>query len=700
LPVVVAVISLVTCVWEGCRGSNAPPEAAPPSPSAAAPAPAPAPTPSTNTAPGKPTAAKTPDDRGLLRGRAREYALIRLPVRGFSELTLDQKITAYHLYKAALAGRDIAFDQAHRRALIIRKNLEQVLTHSAKVAPEVMTSVRTYADLFWIGNGPYDQRTARKIRSPLTAKTWRAALDAARLAGADIYMGDRDDLDAVMFDMSVQPLMTAKSVRAGGDILEASGGNYYVDVTLADLEGLREFYPLNSRLVKVDGLLIEQVYRTGRDASAGDRPAPSGRYATELGQVVRHLQAAMPHAEPAQQATLAHLVDHFQTGSLESFDKHNVAWLGDTPIVDFSLGFVETYKDPRGVKGEWQGLVSIIDAQAATLVSQILANAQYFERKMPWDDQYKRSKTKPKGFKPIEVLVGVGGAGPSLPAGVDLPNSDAIRAKHGVRSFLLTNALRAIEQAVDEVALDEFALPAERESARRFNALNTDLRVALHETIGHDSGRPSEGLLGKNPAIFLKEYTTALEEARAELVALHLIWDPRMRKIAPECDNQCAETAYRALVRQDLVALNRVGGARIADDHIRATHLIVQYAAARGAVAVQTHSGKRYQVVTSMAKMRTAVAELLAELMRIKAEGDYDAAHKLFQRYALEFDAGLRDEVRRRARRIGLPGAYAFIMPELRAVKTADGRITAVELVEEYDFKTQMLRWRNGPDYF
>lgn len=632
-----------------------------------------------------------PPGEGLLRELVEGYAIIRLPVRGFDTLELREKILAYHLYQASLAGRDITYDQDHEHALAIRQNLEAVLDHNGQIPGDLLDRIRTYAKLFWIANGPYHMRTKRKIAPGFTAGEWEAALDLAASAGARLV---RDAAHArVMFDPEYLPLMTNKNPGAGRDPLQESGVNYYDGVTLADLEGFEERNALNSRLVKREGVVMEEVYRAGRAAAPDQQPAPAGRYAAELKAVCVHLRAAIPFAGEAQQATLRHLVEHFETGSLQAFDRSNVAWLADNPRVDLILGFIEAYKDPRGIKGEWEGVVSMVDAEASRLMRAVAESAAYFEQRAPWDAQYKRTEVRIPVAKAIQVIVGHGGAGPTLPTGINLPNSNAIRETHGSKSFLLTNVLRAIDGAVADAGLAAFALPEERGPAREHGPTLTDVHVALHEIVGHGSGKLSEAIIGKDPAVFLKELANALEEARAELVALHHIWDPRMREIAPTCGEECAEAAYRAYARNDLMNLRRVTGDRIEDDHMRATHLIVQYARHRGVVELRKVGGVHYQVVSDVPGMRKVVAELLTEVMRIKAEGDYESARKLFEAHGMHFAPALRDEVTARARRAGLPKFYAYVMPELRAERDASGRITNVVVHEVADFEAQMRRW-------
>ncbi len=636
----------------------------------------------------------------VIAERVDGIALLRLTVDGFAELTREERLVAWHLTRAALAGRDITLAQNHRHALQLRTLLLGVLDHTQTLPADLRHKLERYTKLFLISNGPYHERTKRKLVMPLTREQWRVALKEAERAGASLDHRHSEEIEALLFDRDFEPMLTAKSPPAGQDLLTASANTFYEGVRLAELDGFEERYPLNSTVVKgADGRLREDVWRAGRPATDDQRPAPPGRYATELANVCRHLRAAMAHAGAAQQETLRHLIDHFETGSLESFDLSNIAWLKDDPTVDLILGFIETYKDARGVKGEWEGVISIVDARATRLMRGIAAAAQHFEDHMPWEAAYKKQGVQVPVAKAIQVLLGVGGSGPSVPAGINLPNKDQIREKHGSKSFLLTNVIRNSDLGASEAGITEFAPEAERAPAKRWGPVISNVLVALHEIVGHGSGKLSEALGDRDPALYLKEYANALEETRAELVALHLIWDPKLQAIAREagldCDDTCAEAALRGYVRHDLTNLRRVQGERIEDDHMRATHAIVQYGVKCSAVALETHAGKRYLTVTDLPKLRVAIAELLREVMRIKAEGDYKAARTLFESYGLFFDLGLRDEVVQRAKAAGMHDFSAFIMPELEPILDANGTVIDCRLREGRtdSFLAQMRRW-------
>ena len=637
-----------------------------------------------------PAVHKTPS---RLLERVGDFAVVRLPLRGFKRLTKKQRILAYHLTQASLSGRDVTIDQRHKAGLALRARLDGILTHNASLPRDLLDRIRGFAKQVWISGGPYHARTYRKLKPTFTPAEWEVALTQAAGAGARWPEVDKAELASLLFDPNSFPMLSVRSPQAGQDPLLASGNNLYSQVAMSDLAGFEERYALNSRLVKVGESLVEEVYRCGRAAAPGERPAPSGRYAAELGAVAKHLKRAVAWAEAAQQTRLLHMIEYLETGDQKRFDDADIAWLADAPTVDFVLGFIETDTDPRGLKAEWEGIVSIVDPVATTLITGLAARAQAFEDQMPWPDEYKRTGLKPAAPRAVQVLAAHGGSAPGLPFMLDLPNSPTIAKAHGSRQLLLANVIRGADEVTSELAIAEFAPPTERKTATQQAALVREVEMVLHEIIGHRTGRMSEALLGKDPATYLKEWAYALEEARADLVALHLAFDPAVKAAVPGWSDAHAEAMLRAFVRRDLTNLRRVSGPRIVDDHARAVHLVAQFAASRGAVEVVDIGGKRYQVVKDVAAMRAANKELLGRLQTLRAEGDYTGARSLFETHAVAVDASLQSEVAIRAKRAGMPRFYAFVMPELKAVRSPEGAVIDVKLAASVDLETQMLGW-------
>jgi len=594
------------------------------------------------------------------------YALIQLQTPSFSNRTPREKRQAFHWAKAVEAGHIISLDQRHRLGWPLRASLNAIMNKSTAGSQETQPALQDYAGQVWIANGPYDRETGEKFQPSFERATWRKALQSISEITGAWSPRTADELETLIFDARQDSRLVFRHARGRLDPLMASGGNLYVDVGLKDLKGFESAYPTNSRLVKRDGSLVEEVYRSGRTGSAAGRPAPAGRYAAQLRAVCNQLRQGLAYATESQKQMVMHLIEHLESGDSDAFDRFNIAWLKDRSSVQVMAGFIETDLDPRGVKGEWEGTVLIRDDRVSQWIEAIVSSAQYFEDRSPWDAAYKKTWGKTPVPSAMEVLVGSGGTAPVLPTVVDLPNKPGIREQHGSRTVFLTNVIRAIDGAIRERGVDAFMLAKDRSDAHRYGAVIDGLELVLHEVIGHGSGKVSDEFDHKQPAVALREYATAVEEARAILVALHHLWDPRIRSIVPECPDACAASALEQFVTHDLMQLRWVQRDRLEDHHRRAVHLIVQYARAKGAVSRVDQDGKVYQHITDMVAMRTVVKNLLAELMRIKAVGDYDAARRMFEEHGLMVDARVRAQISRRAHACGLPGRYAFVMPELR----------------------------------
>ena len=635
------------------------------------------------------------DTRPYLLETIGEFAVSRLYADGFEELSQKDRALAFYLYRAALAGRDIYFDQMGRDVLEIRDLLEEILTHPQEVDPSFRERLLHYLKLFWINSGNHNDRTRQKFVPDFSFEDLKTAAAAAQRGGARIKLAFRETLEQKLdrlrpsiFDPNVDPLATCKSPPPGGDILTCSSVNFQEGVRLTDLKGFREAYPLNSRLVKKDGRLVEEVYR------AGSKEVPPGRYAKELKIMVGFLEKARPYADEKQQEILGHLVDYFTTGDPQAFRAYDISWVQHETPVDAILGFIETYKDPRGQKGAYEGIVHFVDRRMTRLQKDLASLAQYFEDRAPWDDAYKR-----KGFNipianAVTVLHAAGDSGPMPPIGVNLPNAEDIRERYGNKSVSLLNVMDAQNRASHARVIEEFFLPEDRALQTKYGAVVDLLQTTMHEVLGHASGKVSDTLKG-DPREHLREYYSALEEARAELIALYNFFDPKLVEIGALPSSEAAEAAYREYVTDDLYSLRRVRkGNLLEDDHMRATHLIVSYVRDRTA-AVETvkRDGKTYFRVTDVAAMRRGVAELLKTLQRIKGEGDYDAARELTERYAVRIDPTLRDEVVARAEKASIPSYVALVMPDVVPLRDAWGDVVDARLEYTSDFATQMLRY-------
>ncbi len=624
-----------------------------------------------------------------------EYAVVRLYADGFEDLPKRERILAFYLTRAALAGRDITFDQMGRSNLEIRDLFEEILIHPRGIAREILDPLHQYLKLFWINNGNHFDRTQRKFVPDLAYEQLElAALQAARngarirLALGETVQSKLRRLRRAIFDPDFEPLLTCKTPGPGQDLLTCSSVNYYEGIRLDDAEGFRERYPLNSRLARSGDGLVEEVYRTGR------ADVPPGRYAIPLKTVVGFLEKARVHAEEPQRSTLGILAEYFATGDPATFRRFNIAWVGSDSAVDTINGFIETYKDPRSRKGAYEGMVYFVDEPTTRLQRDLATLAQYFEDRAPWDDRFKREAIRPPTADTVNLLCAVGDAGPMPPLGVNLPNEEDVRERHGSKSISLVNVMDAGRRALLGRRIEEFVHPDDRPLLERHGARVGLLQTMMHEVLGHASGRADPGLEGA-PRDHLREYYSTLEEARAELVALHNFFDPRLVEIGAIESPEVAEAACRDFVVNDLYLLRRVReGDSIEDDHMRATHLIVGYLRDRtGAVETVTVDGRTFFRVRDIDAMRKGVAELLAEIQRIKGTGDFAAARSLVQRFGIRIDPRLRDEVVDRAGRVGVPSYVAFVMPDLKPVRDAADVVVDVRVEYGSDFTTQMLQY-------
>ncbi len=635
------------------------------------------------------------DTRPYLLETVGEYAVSRVYADGFEDLSKKDRALAFYLYRAALAGRDIFYDQMGRDVLEIRDLLEEILIHPQGIDPKFRDRLLHYLKLFWINNGNHNDRTRHKFVPEFTFEEMKTAAGLAQRDGARIKLAFRETLSQKLdrlrpsiFDPSVDPLSTCKSPPPGGDILTCSSVNFQEGVSLADLKGFQETHPLNSRLVKKDGRVIEEVYRAGRGE------IPPGRYAKELKVMVGFLEKARPFADDAQRENLDHLIDYFATGDPAAFRAYNIAWVKHETPVDAILGFIETYKDPRGQKGAFEGIVHFVDRRTTRLQKDLASLAQHFEDRAPWDEAYKRKGFNVPIANAVNILHAAGDSGPMPPIGVNLPNEEDIRERYGNKSVSLVNVMDAHNRASLARVVEEFFLPEDRELEMKYGSVVDLLQTTMHEVLGHASGKVSAGLKG-DPREHLREYYSTLEEARAELIALYNFFDPKLIEIGALPSREAAEAAYRDYVTDDLCTLRRVRqGDVLEDDHMRATHLIVSYVReTTGAIETVKRGGKTFFRVADMAAMRGGVAELLKTLQRIKGEGDYDAARALTERYAVRIDPVLRDEVVARAERASIPSYVAFVMPDVVPVRDVLGNVVDARVEYTSDFTTQMLRY-------
>lgn len=650
-------------------------------------------------------------EKTYVRARHGDHAIAQLYAEGFNALPARQKRLAWHLTMAAHAGEPIRYDQLGWNNVRIKQVLENVYLFGldAPVDPKAGTFERQLLDYlirFYGYAGNHESATSLKFVPAFSFEQLERFALKAYAAGADFGVKDEAALKTLLrelrpslFDAAFEPTLTAKTPPPGQDRLTASANTLYgKDVTEKDLQGFEPQHPLNSRLVKVDGKLVEQVFRAGTP----DRKVAPGLYAPPLTRVISHLTEARRYADPRQAAALSKLIRYLQTGNPKDWDAYNIAWLRSDPRVDANIGFIETYVDARGQKGEWEVLVNYRDEADMRLMRVLGERAQYFEDRMPWPDAYKRKNIRAPVAKAIRLVE----ASPQPPAGINLPNEEHVREKYGSKSVLVMNTIEAA-QAIERTPLDvAFSLtPEEKEAARTLGPAARKLMVAFHEVTGHGSGRQDPKLQG-SPADHLKEYDNTLEETRADLIALWLVFDPMVAKMGFDNPRQLGEQMYRSFLIEALTNLRLVStGTAFEEDHQRGNWLTLNWLLEKGVVElvrketcpegrpVEGTSCPQHTFVRvkDYDQMREAVGELLSKLMVIKATGDYAAIKKLVDEKGVRFDPKLRDEIAARVAAQDIPPSIFFSSPLLVPTVAANGRIRGVEAVHTQPFLERHL---------
>ena len=632
-----------------------------------------------------------------LADRVGNTGFVQLEAESFKTLTPRQQALAYWLSQASIAIDPIIYDQSSRFGLRQKRLLEAVVSHGG--GPKIVA----FTKLFWASRGNHNDMTAQKFLPEFTFEELKAAATQALKQGA--FSGtpygappirnqadlDRElnDLRPSLFDPNFEPSITAKSPQGNLDILQASANNFYSGVSLADLKNFHDTHPLNSRLVKTkDGKLVEEVFRAGTP----DGKVPPGLYAEFLGKAVGYLQKARAYAEPGQQPVIDALIRYYQTGDPADWIRFDIDWVANNPTVDFANGFIEVYVDARAAKGTSQSFVTITDQKMNHLMTTLASNAQYFEDHAPWLPQYKKQGVKPPQAKAVETVIETGDFHVGT-VGDNLPNENEIREKYGTKSYLFTGSARTLRQARGAGELKEFAAsPEEIAICEKYGDEASGLMTALHEIIGHGSGKLNPKYPNGTEAI-LKEYYSAMEEARADLMALWNITDPKLRELGLVSSPEVAKAMYYNAVRTVIIQLARnPKGDTIEEDHQRDRQLIVNYIMDKtGAIQKIERNGKTYFLLKDFDKMHQGVGMLEAELMRIKAEGDYPALKALIDKYGVHFDPKLRDQVVARYDKLNIPAYWAGINADLTPKLDGSGNVASVAISYPRDFLKQQL---------
>ena len=622
-----------------------------------------------------------------------DLKIMRYQVPGWDELTLQQKEYVYHLAEAAKYGRDIIWMQNCRYNLPVRKVVENILeNYKGDRSCEDFKAFETYAKRLFFSNGIHHHYAEDKF-FPECPQEYFASLMTA--------VGDEalcQELLPVIYDPAVFP--QRKSTDKSGDIVAESAVNFYEGVTKAEVEKFYAAmvdpkdktpisYGLNSKVVKgKDGVIREEVYKVG------------GLYGPALEKICEELEKAAAVAEnQTQKDYIADLVAYYRSGDLRLWDTYNIKWVNDTlGTVDFVNGFVEDYNDPLGRKATWEGLVNFKDVKASRRAELISDNAQWFEDNSPVDGRFKKPQVKGVTAKVINVATLAGDCYPAAPIGINLPNADWIRREHGSKSVTIANLTAAYGKAAQESPknmLGEFAWSEEEIAAeKKYGDLTNDLHTDLHECLGHGSGQ----LLPTTSPNALGEYSSTLEEARADLFGLYYLADPKLVDLGILPDMEAYKAQYSSYIRNGLFTqFTRIElGKKNTEAHMQNRKLIADWCYEKGAadnvIEKKVRDGKTYFVVNDYEKLRDLFAQLLAEVQRIKSEGDFEAGKALVEKYAVNIDPELHKEVKERYAALGLKPYGGFLNPTIVPVEK-NGEVVDYQIEYAEDYLGQHLEY-------
>ncbi|MGN0213080.1 MAG: dihydrofolate reductase [Muribaculaceae bacterium] len=644
----------------------------------------------------------TADDFNYNVDHFADIEVLRYQVPGFEDLSLRQKELIYYLNEAALQGRDILFDQNGKYNLAIRITLENVYTNfkGDKNSTE-FKALEKYLKQVWFANGIHHHYSMDKFTPEFSQKFFDEQVRKVSKKNLPLGKGQSVDaflktIDAVIFD----PTVMAKRVNQadGVDLILTSANNLYEGVTQKEVEDFYNklkdpndptpvSYGLNARLVKVNGQVAEQVYKVG------------GLYSPAIEKIVFWLKKAANVAENAQmKAYIEKLIEFYVTGDLKTFDDYSILWAEETKSdVDFVNGFIESYGDPMGMTGSWESLVNFKNKQSSIRTQIISENAQWFEDNSPVDARFKKDKVKGVSAKVITAAILAGDCYPATPIGINLPNANWIRAAHGSKSVTLENITDAYSKAAEGNGLnEEFAFSGyEVELMKKYLSIADNLHTDLHECLGHGSGKL---LPGVDPDA-LKEHGSTLEETRADLFALYYLADPKLIELGIFSNPDTYKAEYYKYVMNGLMTqLTRIEpGKDIEEAHMRNRHIIAQWAYENGkadnVIEFVKRDGKTYVKVNDYEKLRTLFGQLLAEVQRIKSEGDYESGKNLVEQYGVKFDANMHNELLERYAKLNIAPYKGFVNPVYTAVTDKNGKITDVRIDYSEGYIEQMLRY-------
>jgi dipeptidyl-peptidase-3 len=642
----------------------------------------------------------TPDNFNYISEQFEDLRILRYTIPGFEQLSLQQKKLAYYLSRAALAGRDIYWDQNYRHNLKIRRTLENiVLNYKGDRESVLFKNFLNYAKRVWFSNGIHHHYSQDKFTPRFSIDDFVHLL-ALSPQDHNRSVGSVRDLSLAPIIFDAQYDNKKVCLDEGVDIVRSSAVNFYYGVTQEEVEDYFDriripddqtpiSYGLNSKRIKVDGKIVEQVYKIG------------GLYSEALREVVKWLRLAASVAESdLQRAAFEKLIEYYESGDLRKFDEYSILWLQDTEsVVDAINGFIEVYDDPLGHTGSWESVVSIKDLEATRKFGVLSHEAQWFEDNSPILAQHKRETVTGVSYKIINVVQEAGASSPATPIGINLPNADWIRAKHGSKSVSLGNIEHAYSQASLGSVLEEFYLPEQREWIKQYGDIADRLHTGLHEVVGHASGQLEPGVLP--PHETLKNYASALEEARADLVGLYYIGDQHLVDIGVSPTKEIIKASYTQYINNGLIKqLSRIDlGKNVEEAHMRNRQMIAKWVLEKGAAShiidridkPNAQGISTYFVINDFNALRTLFGDLLREVQRIKSQGDYAAGKNLIENYGVKIDQDLHAQVKRRWATLNIAPYAGFINPLLTPVLDNNNNIIDISVSYPNNFMEQML---------
>ena len=621
-----------------------------------------------------------------------DIKVLRYEVPGFENLPLEQKELIYYLAQATKCGRDILFDQNFKYNLTIRRTLESIYTkYEGDRSAAEFKSLEKYLKKVWFANGIHHHYSNDKFRAEFP-RAWFAQQVDKYVDPQELKI-EKELLYNIIFDETLYA--TRLNQKDGVDMVTESACNYYEGVTMKEVDKFYSelidendprpiSYGLNSKLMKDDsGKIVEQTWKLG------------GMYSAAIQQIVFWLEKASAVAKEPQKSIINALINYYRTGDLREFDRYNILWVGDNVSnVDFVNGFIEDYGDPLGRKASWEGTVNFMDSLACRRTQILSKNAQWFEDNAPIDPAFRKKEVKGVSAKVITVAMLGGDCYPSTPIGINLPNADWIRKEYGSKSVTIDNITYAYDKAAQGNGFnEEFMLREEdRERIKKHGKLADDLHTDLHECLGHGSGQLAPGTKGGE----LKNYTSTLEETRADLFGLYYLGDPKMIEIGliPSLDVAWAQYADY-IMNGMMTQFSRIElGKDVEESHMRNRKLIAEWCYEKGkkdnVIEWVKKDGKSYIVVNDFEALRKLFGELLKEVQRIKSKGDYEAGRKLVENYAVKIDPELHKEVLERYNKLGIEPYSGFVNPDYELVMQ-DGKVKDVKLVYKYNYTEQML---------